>query len=259
MFNYDGDNQVAAHVIGHREIDENTELSILNSIGEIDNGFDNLYNDDLYVCTSANNDNPSSYSELDNSGNRVSNFNILTSTSTEVQSNSTRPLVVVAVRGSVTLQDWIMDAFTQFHVCALDFETGKDMVLNSLYHGTGDTENCLECSGNGCEICKGYIPYYNLSDPIILVTGHSLGAAVANLVAAELNEIEGADDVYSYTFATPNVKSYPLDSVITQPTNIFNILNTNDVVTYLPSSLLLPMVDFWSRNGIDIPLNMPYL
>lgn len=113
MFNYDGDNQVAAHVIGHREIDENTELSILNSIGEIDNGFDNLYNDVLYVCISANNDNPSSYSELDNSGNRVSNFNILTSTSTEVQSNSTRPLVVVAVRGSVTLQDWIMDAFTQ--------------------------------------------------------------------------------------------------------------------------------------------------
>lgn len=258
MFNYDGDNQVAAHVIGHREIDENTELSIFNSIGEIDNGFDNLYNDDLYVCTSANNDNSSSYSELDNSGNRVSNFNILTSTSTEVQSNSTRPLVVVAVRGSVTLQDWIMDAFTQFHVCALDFETGKDMVLNSLYHGTGDTENCLECSGNGCEICKGYIPYYNLSDPIILVTGHSLGAAVANLVAAELNTIEGQDNVFSYTFATPTVKSSLTGNATTPYTNIFNILNTNDVVTYLPSSLLLPMVDFWSRNGIDIPLNMPY-
>lgn len=62
-----------------------------------------------------------------------------------------------------------------------------EMVLKSLYHGTGKTENCTKCNGGGCEHCKGYIPYNNISNPIFLVTGHSLGAAVANLVAENLN------------------------------------------------------------------------
>lgn len=89
-----------------------------------------------------------------------------------------------------------------------------EMVLKSLYHGTGDTENCKKCNGksNGCAHCKGYIPYNNISNPIFLVTGHSLGAAVANLLAEHLNSCKDTNhcqgsrtekDIYSYTFATP--------------------------------------------------------
>ena len=89
-----------------------------------------------------------------------------------------------------------------------------EMVLKSLYHGTGDTENCTKCNGksDGCEYCKGYIPFNNISNPIFLVTGHSLGAAVANLVAEHLNSCKDTNhcpgsrtekDIYSYTFATP--------------------------------------------------------
>lgn len=33
----------------------------------------------------------------------------------------------------------------------------------------------------------GYIPYYNIENPIFLVTGHSLGAAVANLIPNEFS------------------------------------------------------------------------
>ena len=40
-----------------------------------------------------------------------------------------RPLVVVSVRGSVSIHDWIMDFLTQFHVKVFDFETGRDMMM----------------------------------------------------------------------------------------------------------------------------------
>ena len=74
----------------------------------------------------------------------------------------------------------------------------------------------------------------------ILVTGHSRGAATANLVGAYLDnpylfdldhilKIE-TENVYTYTFATPNTTSLPVryDS---QFDNIFNIVNPEDFVT----------------------------
>lgn len=116
-------------------------------------------------------------------------------------------LVVVDIRGTSTNQDWMTDVGTQFEFFGINFETGMNMVLNSLYHGTGDTENCTKCNGGGCVYCKGYIPYNNISNPIFLVTGHSLGAAVANLLAEHLISCDNTNhcpgsrtekDIYSY-------------------------------------------------------------
>lgn len=179
-------------------------------------------------------------------------FSIISdTTANESESNNDRQLVVVAVRGSVTILDWVMDLLTQFHVCVYDFDIGAQKVIESLY----GYDNCTECDGNDYKCpCKGYLANNEIENPIILITGHSMGAAIANIVAAELNEIEGQADVYAYTFATPTVTSLPT----TPYTNIFNILNTNDVVTYVPNSWLIPGINLWSRHGIDIPLNMPY-
>ena len=256
MFNYEGDNSVAAHVIGHRTIEiDNIEINNDNLIGEIKNDGKNTLGSvsavGLYSGTDMGTDSGMAANDL-----RYS-FSSLTSDSGENEATVSdgRQLVVVSVRGSVTILDWLMDLLTQFHVCFYDFDVGAQKVIDSLY----GYDNCSECDGSDEKCpCKGYLVNNNITDPIILVTGHSMGAAIANLVAAELNEIEGAGDVYGYTFATPYVKAYPLDAVITQPDNIFNILNTNDVVTYVPTSWLIPGVNIWSRYGIDIPLNMPF-
>jgi len=154
---------------------------------------------------------------------------------TEDESITTRPLVVVAVRGSVTMDDWINNILTQLYPLDNRFVTLKDEVAENL-------EN--QISG--------------LTNPIILVTGHSLGAAIANLLAAELSESLSVEDVYAYTFATPQVVTESLGQEAIPYGNIFNILNSNDVVTHMPTTLIVPLANFWTRHGVDVPLNMPY-
>ena len=100
-----------------------------------------------------------------------------------------RTLVVVDIRGLSTTNDWWTDIGTQLNPKWGSFGAEMETVLKSLYHGTGNTENFKMCNGNsnGCAYCKGYIPFNNISNPIFLVTGHSLGATVANLLAEHLN------------------------------------------------------------------------
>lgn len=70
----------------------------------------------------------------------------------------------------------------------------------------------------------------------LLITGHSRGAATANLVAADLDasgKYAAAEDIYAYTFATPNVTTLSGVKDLLY-NNIFNILNDADFVTYVP-------------------------
>lgn len=77
----------------------------------------------------------------------------------------------------------------------------------------------------------------------ILVTGHSRGGAVANLLAADLDTRAQAsygpfdlDDIYAYTFAAPQVStrtSHVHDAIYN---NIFNVVNPSDLVPRLPLS-----------------------
>ena len=83
--------------------------------------------------------------------------------------------------------------------------------------------------------------------PLLLLCGHSRGAACANLLGLLLDEERGSEDIYCYTFATPTTvrgevleRSYP---------NIFNLLNPCDLVTMLPP----PCLGF-GRAGRDVVL-----
>ncbi len=228
-YNYDGGySGYAAHTIGHKNIiiDE-TDGGIDNDISSNNNG--SIGNSTVYSRVLSGD-----FSAIDTSfGESVAT--VLNSTSTEADSNSTRQLVVISVRGSVTPMDWVMDLANQINSECINFETGCQEILNSL---------------------DSYLALKGISDPIILVTGHSLGAAIANLVAAELNETEDASDIYSYTFATPNTINVTFSGEPTSYSNIFNFLNNNDLVPHFPMD---GFVSEWKRYGQDFHITMPWV
>lgn len=248
-YNYEeGADIYAAHTIGHREIminDYNTN--------EGGNDIDFSGNNDVVISSTGNDS--ASFSSVETYGN-IDSFtisgnsgeNILNST----DSNNTRQLVVVAVRGSVTFMDWVVDLGNQFNDEQYNFQAGMKEVIKSLY---GCTELCDECKGTGCENASaGYLD--NINDPIILITGHSLGAAIANLTANYLTQELGADNVYAYTFATPNTVNKANGEEPIKHNNIFNILNNNDAVPHFPMNLI---VNEWERHGQDFHITMPWV
>ena len=269
----DGDNDTVCHVIGHKQIYANINNS---TNGGNDNGTLGIF-EGTAKCRSTgviygtNQSGLRTDVSMDSTGmSCVGSSEAFWNTLNSNGANNTdcmRTLVVVDIRGSSTNKDWITDFGTQLDPNWGSFGAGMEMVLKSLYHGTGDTENCTKCNGksDGCVYCKGYIPYNNISNPIFLVTGHSLGAAVANLLAEHLiscdntNHCPGSrkiEDIYAYTFATPKtVKNKPGKDY----KNIFNILNNNDIVPLIPTNLLaLNWADNgWTRHGSDFRITMP--
>ena len=203
--------------------------------------------------------------------------------SSDTYSYVKRDLVVVIVRGSVSKADWLMNAATQYNTKKDQFYDGMETVYESLQCN----DECAECNGDG-ETCSCQICYKD--DPIILITGHSLGAAVANLLATHLNGekivvesenqqtdvpeegedtsentdeddlVKGYENIYAYTFATPNVIDTAEEGQVPiRYDNIFNIMNTNDAVPLLPHVLLT--LDFgentWTRHGREFYITMP--
>lgn len=75
------------------------------------------------------------------------------------------------------------------------------------------------------------------SDAYYLITGHSRGAAVSNMLAANLsrNPQFNTEDMYVYTFASPNVTTDP-DAKSAKYDFIWNIINAEDIVPTVPLS-----------------------
>lgn len=72
-----------------------------------------------------------------------------------------------------------------------------------------------------------------------LFTGHSLGAADANICgyAANLGAFGDdvtEDDIFTYTYATPNVVTYYSEDTLNHARNIFNLLNKDDMIAFIP-------------------------
>ena len=273
-FNTDKKDTVC-HIIGHKQIYTNVSNNIsYNANGGNDNGY-------LGVLEGTGRCKPIGvFSGSNQSGLRTDDFvgtvgsnctgnsEIFGNTLNSDNTDCMRTLVVVDIRGSSTTNDWWTDIGTQLNPKWGSFGAGMEMVLKSLYHGTGDTENCTECNGVGCETCEGYSPHNNITNPIFLVTGHSLGAAVANLVAEHLNLCKDTNhcpgsrtekDIYAYTFATPKTENDITKYDNKKNQNIFNILNNNDIVTFVPTNFSKPnwSDNGWTRYGRDFRITMP--
>lgn len=133
--------------------------------------------------------------------------------------NKTKEIVSVVVRGTNgTIQEW-----------------SSNFDLGSTDEVGGDWEEWVNHKGFDIAATRilryiyQYVEDNNLgtsSEIVFWVSGHSRGAAIANIIGARLGY-----KTFTYTFAAPNTTT---DRLTSQYKGIFNIVNSDDFVTYLP-------------------------
>ena len=137
----------------------------------------------------------------------------------------TKDIIFVAVRGTdATIEEW-----------SSNFDVGAD---TSEYWDryNSDWENRLNHKGFDVaanrldEFLSDYISEQDSSaQKVLFFTGHSRGAAIANIMAAMY--VDKGYQTVAYTMATPNTT---LQNNVSSYKTIFNIVNEDDLVPYLP-------------------------
>lgn len=151
-------------------------------------------------------------------------------------------VLMIAIRGTFGRDEWLSNMNACNSWGAATNPDPDDIPL--LHEGFRLAADALE------EALAQYVTdrKIDLATAKIAVTGHSRGAAVANILGARLNErADGAGtgmfaavrraNIYVYTFATPNTVLLPESHVAsTLYRNIFNIINPEDMVPMVPLS-----------------------
>ena len=137
------------------------------------------------------------------------------------------PIIAVIVRGTPGNGEWLSNLNVADTLKGSDTETHEGFAL---------------AASKVLEAFKSYVGDndIDLDKARVLITGHSRGASVANILGAELNDgkgdVNGAlspERIYDFTFESPTTtlsssrKSSSYD-------NIFNIVNPEDVITRVP-------------------------
>ncbi len=139
-----------------------------------------------------------------------------------------RSAMIVVIRGTVGAE-WYSN---------LDFVPSHDN--NAQY-----AENFLMAAQDIFETVEARLAA--MDNPLVLFTGHSRGAACADLLGLLYNEKYGADNAFVYTYATPGC--IRTQDVNQNSANIFNIVNPADFIIWLP-----PQELGFFRPGNDIVL-----
>ena len=161
-------------------------------------------------------------------------------------------IVAVVVRGTFGRDEWISNVNV---ANSWGERPNPDPEAMPHYH-----EGFSRAADSVFEALAAYVASnrIDLATAKILVTGHSRGAAVANIIGARLDDGTAGEafaavkpaNVYAYTFATPGVSVRPTEGMKDPKYgNIFNIINPEDIVPCVPFS-------FWGsqRFGRDLYL-----
>lgn len=133
-----------------------------------------------------------------------------------------KTLVLVTIRGTTTDYEWLSNVQLGGSVLGCFWHAGFESAANAVYDSLYD-------------FLQG-----NLSDTTFVITGHSRGAAAANLLEVKLfNAKVKNKDVYGYNFACPDVATgLPTGwNWLGEHNNIFNIGNAPDPVSVVPGAL----------------------
>ncbi|QAT41811.1 lipase family protein [Aminipila luticellarii] len=144
-------------------------------------------------------------------------------------------LIAVVVRGTSGESEWISNFNINNSGSSPDVHEGFQKAEKALLSDLNAYVQALHCSPSSTKF---------------LITGHSRGAAVANLLAAELSEGETLaprTNIYGYTFATPNVAKIDPERY---DLNIFNAVNPADIVTEIP-------LETWGYGKYGVTYSLP--
>ena len=143
-----------------------------------------------------------------------------------------REIIILSIRGTNgTNAEW-----------SSNFDVGAD--TNEYYNIMGKSHPDWKNKGNhkGFDVAanrvldkfNAYLARHGLNSSNVkkslLITGHSRGAAIANLLGAHFEKDVNFRS-YTYTFAAPNCTT---DSKAGNYHTIMNVLNTDDLIPYLP-------------------------
>ena len=145
-----------------------------------------------------------------------------------------RDVLLILVRGTFGRDEWI----SNMNMCnAWGREESPDPDrIPELHEGFNRAADAVQ------EAVEAYVVSnrLDLSSAKVVVTGHSRGAAVANILGARVDDgamLSGVrpGNAFVYTFATPNTVFGPeVECGVVQYGNIFNILNPEDMVPLVP-------------------------
>ncbi|MBQ7346134.1 MAG: VWA domain-containing protein [Oscillospiraceae bacterium] len=135
----------------------------------------------------------------------------------------TKTVVNVTVRGTnATIEEWSSNC----DIGDISLHTEGDDWSNTLNHKGFDI-----AATRIMAVVESYIQEQGLSEDSLVywVTGHSRGAAIANIIGAAYEK--AGKTAFTYTFATPNCT---LDPEAHSYTSIFNLINEDDFVPCMP-------------------------
>lgn len=133
----------------------------------------------------------------------------------EIDSNN----VWITFRGTYTFSEFISDIdYSQVNYMGTNLK-----VHRGFYKIFQNVKNQINHELNKLEIDK------------IIMTGHSLGAAIATLLAPEMHK--NNYETYAYCFGSPKVGDSKFAEFINENCNVFNVINQSDVVTTIPPSV----------------------
>ena len=168
-----------------------------------------------------------------------------------------RNLVLIVLRGSV-------GAFVEDTVWAddwsEDWKSNLDLGLFSALLTSGWHRGFRTAARH---VHEALIELYgdDRENTVYVITGHSRGAAVANLLAMRLSNIHvPREHVYAYTFACPDVANEMENAWNPDGRhgNIFNLACVSDPVSYIPGRLgnaigdVLGPLTSWGKFGVSL-------
>lgn len=145
-------------------------------------------------------------------------------------------VVIVTLRGSSHVTDWLTD-FSARPIPSTKYP--------KEHEGFSEARNRIMLE------LKDYISKNEIdtSTAKILITGHSYGAAVANLLAKSVEGIFEKDDIFGYTFASPNNIVINVKNEDMLENNIHNFRNVWDPVIHVPPSGFAGLEEIYTIYG----------